>query len=187
MTLKLETGTEQPDAQRFYEREGYEEIPLFGGLITTGISWRGIFLVNLPIGIVAIVISLWLRDEPLPAGGAKVDWPGVGTLTAGLFCLVYALIRDGGWFYVAAGVLLVAFVVVESQVRSPMFDLSLLRIPTFVGGSIAAFAMNASLFAMFLYIVLYLQNDLHYSALGAGTRLLVTSAGAVVAATVSGR
>ncbi len=61
---------------------------------------------------------------------------------------------------------LVAFVVVELRVAHPMFDLSLFKIPTFLGGSIAAFAMNGSLFAMLVYLVLYLQDDLGYSALG---------------------
>ncbi|WP_214321119.1 MFS transporter [Nonomuraea sediminis] len=170
--------------------------PILGGLITTGISWRGIFLVNLPIGVVAIAVALARVDESRSPYSARIDWPGVVTLTAGLFSLVYALIRASetawdepgviGCFGLAA-VLLAGFAVVESRVREPMFDLSLLRTPTFVGGSIAAFAMNASLFALFLYIVLYLQNDLGYSALGTGARLLVVSAGTVIAATVAGR
>lgn len=66
--------------------------------------------------------------------------------------------------FAAAAVLLVAFVIVELRVAQPMFDLGLLRIPTFGGGLIAAFTMNGSLFAMLLYLVLYLQNSLGFSA-----------------------
>ena len=68
-----------------------------------------------------------------------------------------------------------------------MFDLSLLRVPTFTGGSIAAFAMNGSLYAMLLYFVIYLQDVLGYSALGAGLRLAVISLAQLVTATIAGR
>ncbi|MEU8108651.1 MFS transporter [Nonomuraea muscovyensis] len=170
--------------------------PVLGGVITSGISWRGIFLVNLPIGIAAIVITLRLVDESRPPRASRIDWLGVVTLTAGLFSLVYALIRasDMGWgeqgvllCFGLAVLLLAAFVVVESRVPEPMFDLSLLRTPTFVGGSIAAFAMNASLFAMYIYLVLYLQNGLGHSAMGTGARLLVSSGCTLVAAMAAGR
>jgi predicted MFS family arabinose efflux permease len=68
-----------------------------------------------------------------------------------------------------------------------MFDLSLFRIPTFNGGLIAAFAMNGSLFSMLLYLVLYLQDDLGYSALNTGLRLLILSGGTLISATAAGR
>ena len=83
--------------------------------------------------------------------------------------------------------LLVGFVIAEARSPHPMFDLSLLRTPTFVGGSIAAFTMNGSLFAMLLYLVLYLQDALGFSASQTGLRLLIITAGMFVAATVSGR
>jgi EmrB/QacA subfamily drug resistance transporter len=170
--------------------------PLLGGAITTGISWRGIFLVNLPIGVVAIAIAVRRVEESRSPYGTRIDWLGAATLTGALFSLVYALIRasETAWgeqgvvsCFGLAAVLLAAFVTVERRVPEPMFDLSLLRTPTFLGGSIAAFAMNASLFAMFLYIVLYLQDNLGYSSLETGTRLLVVSAGTIVAATAAGR
>ena len=75
----------------------------------------------------------------------------------------------------------------SSKTANPMFDLSLFKIPTFLGGSIAAFTMNGSLFAMLVYIVLYLQDDLGYSALGAGLRVAIISAAMFVSATISGR
>ena len=88
----------------------------------------------------------------------------------------------------AAGVvLLAAFVWAERRVAHPMFDLSLLRVPTFTGGSIAAFAMNGSLYAMLLYFVIYLQDILGYSALDAGLRLAVISLAQLVTATIAGR
>jgi len=87
----------------------------------------------------------------------------------------------------AATVLMGAFVAVERRVAHPMLDLSLLRVPTFDGGLVAAFAMNGSLFAMLLYLVLYLQDDLGYSALGTGLRVLLITGATLVVATIAGR
>jgi EmrB/QacA subfamily drug resistance transporter len=170
--------------------------PILGGVITSGISWRGIFLVNLPIGAAAIAIALLKVDESSTPQVTRPDWAGFASLTAGLASLIYGLIRAGeiGWgdlgvvicLFLAAA-LLGAFVVFERRAAHPMFDLSLFRIPTFVGGSIAAFTMNGALYAMILYLVLYLQDDLGYSALATGVRLLLVSGGTLVAATISGR
>jgi EmrB/QacA subfamily drug resistance transporter len=170
--------------------------PILGGVITSGINWRGIFLVNIPVGVVAILITLRTVTESRSPSPTRPDWPGFATLTAGLVTLVYGLIHasETSWgdsavviCLIAGGVLLVAFLVIESRVARPMFDLSLFNTPTFVGGSIAAFCMNGSLYAMLVYFVLYLQYDLGYSALATGVRLLVMSGTTLVAATISGR
>jgi predicted MFS family arabinose efflux permease len=84
-------------------------------------------------------------------------------------------------------VLLAAFGVTESRVANPMFDLSLLRVPTFSGGAIAAFAMNGSLYAILLYFVIYLQDVLGYSALAAGLRIAVLSLAQLVTSVIAGR
>jgi hypothetical protein len=113
-----------------------------------------------------------------------------------LVSLVYGLIRAGEIAWSDTGVVIClalavvflgAFVAVERRAEHPLFDLSLFRIPTFSGGLAAAFAMNGSLYAMLLYIVLYLQDDLGYSALGTGLRLLVMSGVTLVTATIAGR
>ncbi len=170
--------------------------PILGGVLTTGITWRAIFLVNLPIGIVALYLTLRMVDESRSPHARRIDWPGVLTFTAGLLVGVYGLTEAGqrSWTdslvlgcFAAAAVLLVAFVIVELRVAQPMFDLGLLRIPTFGGGLIAAFAMNGSLFAMLLYLVLYLQNSLGFSALQTGLRLLVMSGCTMIFATIAGR
>ncbi len=170
--------------------------PILGGVITSGISWRGIFLVNVPIGVLALAITWWRVDESRAARPGRLDIPGFVLLTAGLVGLVYGLIRAGeiSWgdsgaitAIVIGGVLLIAFVLAELRVPNPIFDLSLFRKPTFVGGLVAAFAMNGSLFAMFLYLVIYLQDVLGYSALATGARLLVNSLAVLVASTVAGR
>lgn len=170
--------------------------PILGGALTTGVSWRAIFWINIPIGVIAIAATLRYVSETRSPHAHRPDWAGAGTFTAALVALVYGLIRAGedGWTtpavigcFVATVVLLAAFVVVERRVAHPMFDLGLLRIPTFLGGSLAAFAMNGSLFAMFLYLVVYLQNGLGYSALETGVRMLLVSGMTLVAATIAGR
>jgi EmrB/QacA subfamily drug resistance transporter len=170
--------------------------PILGGVITSGISWRGIFLVNIPVGVAAIAITLWKVEESKTPDASRPDWAGFALLTIGLVALVYGLIRasedgwgdSGVWICLGLGVVvLLAFLIVEHRVARPMFDLTLFRTPTFTGGLIVAFTMNGSLFAMLLYLVLYLQDDLGFSALATGARLLVLSGGTLVSATIAGR
>lgn len=170
--------------------------PVAGGLISSGISWRGIFLVNVPLGVLVALIVVLRVDEARSPFARRLDRPGFVLLTAGLVTLVYGLIRAGedGWgdagavtCLVVGGVLLSAFLVVEARVEQPMFELGLFRIPTFVGGSVAAFAMNGSLFAMFLFLAIYFQEVLQYSSLETGVRLLAASLSMLVASLVAGR
>lgn len=170
--------------------------PILGGAITTGISWRGIFYVNVPVGAVALILTFWLMRESKAPYARRIDWAGMITFTAGLFALVYGVTEAGEsswtdpmvlWCFGIAAALMIAFGVIEWRIREPMFELDLFRVPTFLGGSIAAFCMNGSMFAMMLYFVLYLQNQLGYSALDAGLRLLVFSAATMVVATIAGR
>ncbi|MHB1930294.1 MAG: MFS transporter, partial [Acidimicrobiales bacterium] len=169
--------------------------PVLGGVITDAISWRGIFLVNLPIGIAALVITRLKVDESKTPHAARPDWAGFATLTAGLVSLTYGLIRAGEIAWSDTGVAIclalavvffVAFVAVELRADHPLFDLSLFRIPTFSGGLAAAFALNGSLYAMFLYLVLYLQDDLGYSAMATGSALLLISGTAIFSSIFAG-
>jgi len=170
--------------------------PVLGGVITTNWSWRGIFLVNVPIGLLAIALTAWKVEESKSPHPAPPDWAGFALWTAGLVSLVYGLIRAGetSWSdagvvacLAIAGVALAGFILAERYVRYPMFDLSLLRVPTFAGGSIAAFAMNGSLFAALLFLVIYLQDVLGYSAQVAGLQLAIISGAQFVTATIAGR
>jgi EmrB/QacA subfamily drug resistance transporter len=158
--------------------------PLVGGVLTDSLGWEWIFFVNLPIGIAAAAITLAKVDESKDPHPRRVDWSGAVLFSASLFMLVLALIRgnEEGWssglivgLFVASAIAMVAFVTYERRTKEPMLDLTLFRNPTFAGASVVAFAMSAGMFAMFLYIVLYIQNVLGYTPLGAGLRFLPLS------------
>ena len=152
--------------------------PLVGGALTSGLDWQWIFLVNLPIGIACLVDHAPLRrGVARPEFARRIDWPGQITLGAGLFLLVLALLRgnEQGWGSPAivaelagAAVALLAFVAIERRVREPMLPLGFFRNRAFTGAQIAAFAISASFFAVFLYTTLYLQQVLGLSAIEAG-------------------
>ncbi|MDQ6642386.1 MAG: MFS transporter, partial [Actinomycetota bacterium] len=170
--------------------------PVLGGVLTSGLSWRWIFFVNLPICLVALSVAMFKVEESKDPHAGRPDWVGFLTFSGGLGLLVLGLIRAGAdgwgagivrWCFIGSVVLLVAFVVTQVMQRHPMLDLSLLRKPTFVGGLIAAFGVSASVFSLLAYLVIYVQNVLGYSAVGTGMRFLFLSGASFFAATIAGR
>jgi EmrB/QacA subfamily drug resistance transporter len=170
--------------------------PLLGGILTSGLSWRYIFFVNVPIGIAAIALTTTKVTESRAPQASRPDWPGFLIFSVALSSLVYGLIESNQRSFTdplvlgclaAAGALLIVFVVVERRSAHPMFDLKLFRLPTFSGGLTAAFGLSASIFSMLLYLVLYLQDILGFSALAAGVRLMFISGAILVTASVAGR
>jgi EmrB/QacA subfamily drug resistance transporter len=151
--------------------------PLVGGALTSALDWRWIFLINLPLGLMCVWIVRRFVAESLDPRAPRVDRVGLVTLTGGLFLLVFALLRgnEEGWgsativaSFAGAVALLCAFIAVESRVAQPMLPLRLFRNPSFTGAQVAAFGISASLFAMWLYMTLYLQQILGLSAIEAG-------------------
>jgi EmrB/QacA subfamily drug resistance transporter len=170
--------------------------PLAGGLITETIGWRWIFLINVPIGVAALVVTFLRVGESRDPEHGGADVPGVVTFTGALFLLVFGLVRGNseGWgsavivgSLVGAAVLLAAFVAVELRSHKPMLDLGLFRRPAFAGAQIVAFTLAASAFSIFLYLSLYLQNVLGYSPLQTGLRFLPISLLAFVVAPIAGK
>jgi EmrB/QacA subfamily drug resistance transporter len=170
--------------------------PLAGGALTDGLGWEWIFLVNVPVGILTAAITLLRVPASARDPNARIDWGGVVTFSSGLFCLVFALIRgnDDGWesakivgLLVTAVLLLALFALIELRRDQPMLDLRLFRVPTFTGAQIVAFSIHASMFSMFLYIVLYMQNVLGYTPLETGVRFLPVSLLSFVSAPIAGK
>jgi EmrB/QacA subfamily drug resistance transporter len=170
--------------------------PLVGGALTDSLGWEWIFFVNVPIGIVAAVVTQAKVEESKDPSPSGVDWLGAVTFSASLFMLVFALIRgnEEGWgsgiivaLLVGSVATMILFVVIERRSKAPMLDLALFRKPTFAGASIVAFVLSASMFAMFLYIVLYIQNILHFSPFDAGVRFLPLSLVSFFVAPIAGK
>jgi EmrB/QacA subfamily drug resistance transporter len=170
--------------------------PLIGGALTEGLGWEWIFFVNVPIGAAAIVLTMTKLANLKAPDPSPIDWAGLATFSLGLFGLIFGLIRGNadGWTspqilgsLIAAGVLLVAFVLIQFRSRNAMLDLTLFRKPAFAGVSIVAFALSASMFALFLYITLYVQDVLGHSPLGAGVIFLPLTVLSFFVAPVAGK
>jgi EmrB/QacA subfamily drug resistance transporter len=151
--------------------------PLVGGALTSALDWRWIFLINLPLGLACLWIVRRYVAESMDPRAPRVDVPGLLTLTGGLFLLVFALLRGNevGWgsativaSFGGAFALLCAFLLVEARVAQPMLPLRFFRNPSFTGAQVGAFGISASLFAMWFYMTLYLQQILGLSAIEAG-------------------
>jgi EmrB/QacA subfamily drug resistance transporter len=154
--------------------------PIVGGAITQGIDWHWIFWINVPIGVVAVVLGRRLLPESYGAP-ERLDLVGVGLVTAGVIALVWALSRanDVGWSsaevvgtLVAGAALLAGFVGWESSVREPMVPLRLFAVRDFAVGNVTTFLMSGAIFAAGLLVTEEFQLARHYSPVGAGVRLL---------------
>jgi MFS family permease len=166
--------------------------PAVGGVLTTGLGWRSVFFVNVPLGLVALVGTFaWLR-ESRHLRSPKLDWPGQATLAGGLLLLLLALLRGNAagcasartlTELAGAGALLLGFVLVEGRVTSPMLPLGFFARRDFTAAQVAAFTISTGFFALYLYLTLYLQDVLGLSPLDAG---LATLPGTLLLFMVSG-
>ncbi len=155
--------------------------PLVGGVLTEHLGWEWIFFVNVPIGLGALVLTQTQLVNVKATDPQPIDWPGVVTFSLALFGLIFGLIRGSaeGWGSAqivlslgAAVVLMAMFVSIQLRRENAMLDLSLFRNGAFTGVSTVAFCLSAGMFAMFLYLTLYIQGVLEFSPLEAGLRFL---------------
>jgi EmrB/QacA subfamily drug resistance transporter len=165
---------------------------LLGGILTSGLSWRWVLFVNVPIGIAAAALApRTLRESRAEGGASTFDLPGALTVTAGLSLLVYAIVDavNAGWGSTTtllkiggAVILLVAFLIIELRQRHPLMPFSIFRLRTLRGANIVALLIGMSLFSMFFFISLYLQNVLHYSPIKTGISYLPLAVGIILSA-----
>jgi EmrB/QacA subfamily drug resistance transporter len=171
--------------------------PIVGGLIVTNYAWEWIFLINLPIGIAAIVATLAIVPESTdPLASGRVDWGGVLLSGVGIFAIVYAAIEGNimGWtsplilglFGLGCG-LLVAFVWWESRVADPMMKLELFRIRNFSAGNVISLAVSFGMLGIFFPMTLFLQGALGFSPIEAGLTMTPMSIMMMIFAPISGR
>ncbi|MEA2214169.1 MAG: hypothetical protein QOF83_4117 [Solirubrobacteraceae bacterium] len=165
---------------------------LLGGILTSGLSWRWVLFVNVPIGIAAAALAPRTLVESRSQDGASTfDLPGAVTVTAGLSLLVYAIVDavNAGWGssttllkLAGAVILLIAFVTIESRQRHPLMPFSIFRLRTLRGANIVGLLIGMSLFSMFFFISLYLQSVLHYSPIKTGISYLPLAVGIILSA-----
>lgn len=171
--------------------------PIVGGLIVTDYAWEWVFLINVPVGIIAILATLAIVPESVdPYASRKVDWGGVLLSGAGIFAIVFALIEANsmGWtdpvilgLFVAGILLLIGFVWWERRVDDPMMKLELFELRNFWVGSVIAFVIAFGMFGIFFPITLFLQGVLDYSPIRAGLMMTPMSVMIMIAAPLSGR
>jgi MFS family permease len=165
---------------------------LLGGVLTSGLSWRWVLFVNVPIGLFcAFLAPRTLLESRAEGQPRSFDLPGAVTVTAGLSLLVYALVDavNAGWGSTAtlakiagALVLLATFVVIERRQRAPLMPFTIFRLRTLRGADTVALLIGMSLFSMFFFVSLYMQQVLHYSALKAGLSYLPLAFGIILSA-----
>jgi EmrB/QacA subfamily drug resistance transporter len=168
---------------------------LLGGVLTSGLNWRWVLFVNVPIGLLcALVAPRLLRESRAQVKHRAFDLPGAITVTAGLALFVYAVVDavNVGWGSTAtlsklgaAVVLIAIFLVIESRHRAPLMPLSIFRLRTLRGADTVALLIGMSLFSMFFFVSLYMQQVLHYSALKTGLSYLPLAAGIIISAGVA--
>jgi EmrB/QacA subfamily drug resistance transporter len=171
--------------------------PLLGGLIVDNINWHWIFYVNVPVGIVGIVVSYFFIAESRDTSHEQsIDLPGLVTSGASLLALSYALIEGNkhGWtspeilgLFAGAAVLLAAFIMLEMRQRLPMLDLSLFKNGSFVGANLVAMLVSLGMFGVFFFISLYVQNVLGYSPTKAGAIFLPMTILIILVAPIAGK
>lgn len=155
--------------------------PIIGGIITSTIGWRWVFLVNVPACAILIAATLKFVDESHDPSAKKLDFGGIITFSGGLALMVWGLIdgNDAGWSsptilirLAAAGMLFAAFVVIELRTSQPMVDFSLFRKDTFLGAVLAMIGYGASAQVMVFFLPLYLQNAYDFKPLIAGVAMI---------------
>jgi EmrB/QacA subfamily drug resistance transporter len=162
---------------------------LLGGVLTDALSWEWIFFVNVPVGLLALLVAPFLLGESRDARVTRFDLPGAVLVTSGLSTLVYAITQTGqqGWFSsetlsvaAAALALLVGFVVWESRHPEPLMRFGIFQTKTVSGANVAGFILGTALFAMFLMLTLYMQQLLGYSAMKTGVAYLAVAGTAIL-------
>jgi EmrB/QacA subfamily drug resistance transporter len=168
---------------------------LLGGVLTSGLSWRWVLFVNVPIAVIAAAMApRTLLESRREEAGNTFDIPGAVTVTAGLALLVYAVVEavNVGWgatrtilCIAGAIVLLISFIGIEMRQRDPLMPFTIFRLRTLRGANIVGLLIGMSLFSMFFFISLYLQNVLGYSPIKTGVAYLPLAVGIIISAGVA--
>jgi EmrB/QacA subfamily drug resistance transporter len=168
---------------------------LLGGVLTEYLGWEWVLWVNVPIGIGAAALAPSLIAESHAEQEERhFDVAGALTITFGLSALVFALLdaEDAGWgstqtigVLAAAAISLIAFVAIERRSKAPLVPFSIFRLRTLTGANVVGLLVGASLFSMFFFISLYMQQVLGYSAIKAGLSYLPLAVSIILSAGIA--
>jgi EmrB/QacA subfamily drug resistance transporter len=155
--------------------------PLLGGVLTQDVSWRAVFWINVPIGIVMLVLAHVTVPRSTPIPGARIDWFGLFTIVPGLTAVVLALMQSQEWGWgsaktigclAAGGLLLVVFVLGELRIEQPLIQLRLFRSHNFTADGVVLFCVELGLIGLTVFGALWVQNVLGFDPIEAGLSLL---------------
>jgi len=165
---------------------------LMGGVLTDVASWRWVFFVNVPIGVMTVVLAVrYIIESRVEGARRSYDLAGAATVTGGLVVIVFAIVKaqSFGWgsartlgLFAAGIVLLAAFLAIESRSESPLMRLSIFRVRSLAVGDGALLLVGSAMFGMFYFASLYVQQILGYSPLKAGLAFLPVTAGIMIGA-----
>jgi EmrB/QacA subfamily drug resistance transporter len=168
---------------------------LLGGILTDSLSWEWIFFVNVPIGILAAVLSWrFIPESHAEQRPDSFDIAGAVAVTAGLIVMVYAIVKAEafGWgsartlgLAALAVALLAAFVAIERRSRAPLVRLGIFRVRSLLGANLVMVVVAGGLFANFFFSSIYVQEILGYDPLEAGLAFLPVTAGIVIGSGIS--
>jgi EmrB/QacA subfamily drug resistance transporter len=171
--------------------------PIVGGLIVTSYAWEWVFLINIPVGIIAVVATLAIVPESVdPLASRKIDWTGVLLSGFGIFGVVFALIEGNNWgwtdpaivgCFVAGLTLLAVFAWWESRAADPIMKIELFRLRNFWVGNVIAFVVAFGMLGIFFPMTLFLQGVLGMTPIRAGLTMTPMSLMIMVAAPLAGR
>ncbi len=163
-----------------------------GGVLTDIASWRWVFFVNVPVGIITIALAMrYVAESRVKTEQRSFDIAGAVTVTAGLVLLVYAIVKaqEFGWgsgrtlgLGAVAFALLAAFLAIERRSAAPLMRLSIFRVRTIAVSDTVLLLAASGLFGMFFFASLYVQEILGYSPLKAGLAFLPITAGIIIGA-----
>lgn len=174
---------------------GFAAGVLLGGILTDTLSWRWVMFVNVPIGLLTVILTPMLLPESRARSATQnIDVLGAVTVTSGLVALVYALEQasEVGWvsaqtltLFSIALVLLTAFVWIEAHAQSPLVPLRVFRLRTLTGANLIGLLMSAAIGSTIFILTLYMQQVLNYSALQTGLAFLPHAIAAMIAAPIA--
>ncbi|HJF85954.1 MAG TPA: MFS transporter [Companilactobacillus farciminis] len=172
--------------------------PLIGGTLVNSLGWRSIFWVNVPIGLMAIIMGLFFIKDNTHTDTANLDWFGLITSALLIFSIILGLMQKEShynyawtnwniliWFGTAL-LALILFIITESKVKNPLIELGLFKSSTFIGANIAAFTLGAGIYGVFTYLSILMQNYMGYSAFETGLKLLVISIFTLILGPITG-